>query len=280
MDYLERAGKTVEEAISAALAELKLERSDVDVEVLEAPSKGFLGFGQKLARVRVSPKAPEEDLLEGFSISLSLDPEEKKNSFDKAEKNWRRDEAPLTQEILSEAEKTALEFVQDVAQKMGVPVEVSSELNDQGVYITLTGDHKGLLIGKRGQTLDSFQYLTGLAVYRATGHRVRITLDVEGYRERRKETLENLARRFANQAVEWGSKIILEPMNPHERRLIHVALQEDDRLKTSSEGEEPFRKVVIIPNNLKNEQPIYAENLQRRNRDGDSGRDRRPERRF
>lgn len=280
MDYLERAGKTVEEAISAALVELKLERSDVDVEVLEAPSKGFLGFGQKLARVRVSPKAPEEDLLEGFSISLSLDRDEKKSSFDKAEKNWRRDEAPLTQEVLKEAEKTALEFVQDVAQKMGVPVEVSSELNDQGVYITLTGDHKGILIGKRGQTLDSFQYLTGLAVYRATGHRVRITLDVEGYRERRKETLENLARRFANQAVEWGSKIILEPMNPHERRLIHVALQEDDRLETSSEGEEPFRKVVIIPNNLKNEQPIYAENLQRRNRDGDSGRDRRPERRF
>jgi spoIIIJ-associated protein len=205
MKRIEMTGRTVEEAISAALQELQLEKSDVDIQILEEPSKGFLGIlGGKMARVQV------------------------------AEKN-----SPL---------KTTKKFLEDVTAKIGVNVEVvvQEETDDQYVKMELVGKDLGILIGRRGDTLDALQYLANLVANKHNnGERLKIIIDAEDYRKRREETLVKLALRMADKVKKSGRKVVLEPMNPQERRIIHTALQSEDQIETLSEGEEPFRKVVI-----------------------------------
>ena len=144
---------------------------------------------------------------------------------------------------------TANDFLQSVFETMGMVVNVVSEYNEEErvLSLDLQGDDMGILIGKRGQTLDSLQYLTSLVVNKKTDEYVRVKLDIENYRERREETLENLARSIAAKVKKSHKPIVLEPMNPYERRIIHSCLQNDRFVFTSSEGEEPYRHVVVSP---------------------------------
>lgn len=205
MKSIEMTGRTVEEAISAALQELQLGKNDVDIQILEEPSKGFLGIlGGKMARVQVAEKI-----------------------------------SPLL---------TTKKFLEDVTNKIGVSVEVlvQEETDDQYVKMELVGKDLGILIGRRGDTLDALQYLANLVANKNNnGERVKIIIDAEDYRKRREETLVKLALRMADKAKKTGQKVVLEPMNPQERRIIHTALQNEAQIETFSEGEEPFRKVVI-----------------------------------
>jgi len=203
MNSVEKTGKTVEEAVESAIAELGVGHDRVEYEVLEAPSKGLFGIiGGKPARVRVSIKKTDPVIA-------------------------------------------AKEFLQDIFRIMKLTVNIEKLTRQDGTILNIRGEDLGILIGKHGQTLDALQYLTNLAVNNKSDERVRIMLDVEDYRKRRAETLANLARRIADKVKRRGEKITLEPMNPHERKIIHMALQEDLRITTYSEGEDPFRKVVI-----------------------------------
>jgi spoIIIJ-associated protein len=148
----------------------------------------------------------------------------------------------------SNLEDTAVTFLKDVFSKMNLEVKIDIKLDDNlNMDIELSGSEMGVLIGKRGQTLDSLQYLVSLVVNKESDQYVRVKLDTENYRERRKETLETLAINLANKVKKTGRKFSLEPMNPYERRIIHYKLQDNKFVKTHSEGDEPFRKVIITP---------------------------------
>ncbi len=205
-EIIEKTGKTVEEAYHAALTELGLPEDRVTYEVLEEPSKGFLGIiGTKPAKVRVTVKE------------------------------------------LTPAQK-AENFLKDIFAAMHLDVAIEREDKEEGYVYNLIGENLGILIGKHGQTLDSLQYLANLAANRGlVDEKVRIIIDVENYRSRREETLRHLAMRLADKVKHTGQKIMLEPMNRHERKIIHMALQDNRRVMTYSAGEEPFRKVVIEP---------------------------------
>lgn len=203
MRVLEKTGRTVEEAVNQALAELKLKKDEVEIEILEEPNKGIFGFfGSKNARVRVTEK---------------LDPI-----------------------------KMVKKFYEKVTAQMGVNAEILVKEEEDFIKMNLIGDNLGILIGRRGETLDALQYLGNLVANKYNlAERKKIILDAEGYRKRREDTLVNLAARLADRVKRTGYRVVLEPMNPQERRIIHTALQNDRRVQTYSEGEEPFRKVVI-----------------------------------
>jgi spoIIIJ-associated protein len=204
IDMIEKTGKTVEEAIEAALAELGLERDQVDYRVLEAPSKPLFGLlGGREAKVEVTIKKVE----------------------------------PIERAKL---------FIEKVTKAMNLLVTISVISNDDAVTLNLKGDDLGILIGKHGQTLDALQYLSNLVANREGRERIRFIIDVEDYRKRRADTLQQLALRLADRVKRSGDRVVLEPMTPHERKIIHMSLQEDLRIETYSEGEEPFRRVVIV----------------------------------
>jgi len=212
MKVVETTGKTVEEAIEQGLNELNANREEVEVDILDAPSRGLFGFiGSKCARVKVILK-------------------EKKTVIEKGERK---------------PEEAAQEFLKKIFEKLEVKVQTEVSQQEDFIYLSFTGDDLGILIGRRGETLDSLQYLVNLVIGRKFGQKYRIVLDVEGYRRRREQTLINLAQRLSEKVKRTGHNIVLEPMNPHERRIIHTALQNDQKVRTFSEGEEPYRKVVI-----------------------------------
>lgn len=223
MTSVEKTGKTVDEAVEAAIAELGVSREQIEYEVLEEPSKGLFGFlGGKPARVRVG-------LIDGRGAA----PQEKKERVSSTGK-------PATDPV-----ETAKTFLTSVFKAMKLDVKIEKLTGIEQVTLNLRGEDLGILIGKHGQTLDALQYLTNLAAHRDSEERVRIIIDVEDYRKRREETLVRLAQRLADRVKLRGEKVVLEPMSPHERKIIHTALQDDLRVTTFSEGEEPFRKVVI-----------------------------------
>ncbi|MDA8211328.1 MAG: protein jag [Clostridia bacterium] len=204
MKVCEKSGRTIEDAVNSALAELGVERSQVEFAVLEEPSKGLFGIiGAKLAKVKVTVKATPVD--------------------------------------------RACSFLQEIADSMGIAVKLEVENSDDVVKINFTGDDLGILIGRRGDTLDALQYLVNLVANRKEESRVRMVLDVEGYRRRREQTLQKLAMKLADKVRRRGQEVVLEPMNPHERRVIHTTLQNNRFVYTTSQGEEPFRKIVIAP---------------------------------
>lgn len=225
MNTVEKSAKTVEEAIEAALLELGIGEDEADIEILEQPSRAFLGLiGGKPARVLVSVKADDP-------LKLADVP-------DKAEKKSNK----ISQ---ADAVQVARDFLQKICDAMKLKVYIEKMTTDEQVILSLRGDDLGLLIGKHGQTLDALQYLVNLAANRDSDERVRIIVDVEDYRKRREDTLTQLALRLADRVKRRGERVVLEPMNAHERKIIHMALQDDSRITTFSEGEEPFRKVVI-----------------------------------
>lgn len=206
----EKSAKSVEEAKALALEELGAGEDEVNFEILDEGSKGFLGIGAKEARVRAEFKD-----LPAFA---------------------------------------AKKFLSDVFGAMRLDVAVEAENGDGGLNIDLSGESMGIVIGKRGDTLDALQYLTSLIVNHESEEYVKVTVDTENYREKRTESLLALSERLAAKVARTGKKFTLEPMNPYERRVIHANLQENEEVTTYSVGDEPYRKVVIAPKNAK---PAY-----------------------
>ena len=208
MDYKDFSAKTVDDAITAACQEFTVTSDRLDYEVIEEGSSGFLGIGAKPALIKARVK---EEIKE---VSVA---------------------------------DTSKNFLKEVfeAMNMAVVIEVNYNEAEKSMDIDLSGEEMGVLIGKRGQTLDSLQYLISLVVNKNIDDYIKVKVDTENYRERRKETLENLAKNISYKVKRTKRSVSLEPMNPYERRIIHSALQNDRYVTTHSEGEEPFRRVVV-----------------------------------
>lgn len=203
MEFIEISAKTVNDALTEALIQLGVTSDEIEYEVVDKGSSGFLGIGSKNAIIKVRKKFSVEDMVR--------------------------------------------EFLNDVFKAMNMVVEILVKVDEENklIDVELKGDEMGILIGKRGQTLDSLQYLTNLAINKNSEEYYKVKVDTEDYRKRRKETLENLAKNIAYKVKRTKRPVSLEPMNPFERRVIHSALQNDKYVTTHSEGEEPYRHVVV-----------------------------------
>ena len=251
---IEKSGKTVEDALQDALKDLGVSAEEVEVEVLETPSKGFFGFGAKPARIKVALKEkiqsdkPKDVSAENFTAEKNESTEEIKSVEVENDQNFNDEEVAETNFDKTEVIERAKKFLSEVLVEMHIEAEISVEETDYSIVFNLSGKNLGMLIGKHGQTLDALQYLTNLAANKNDSeNRVHFVLDVENYRERRTETLQKLAKSVADRAVRMRQDVKLEPMNRHERRIIHTALQNNDRVETRSAGEEPYRYIIVSP---------------------------------
>ena len=251
---IEKTGKTIEEAKSAALAELGIREEEAIVEVLEEASKGFFGLiGGHDAKVRVTAKETKAEAVGSGEREMPM-PEIIETSLQVGDlvNKQPQEERPRQRTVSEEEAAVPLEraekFLFQIFESMHLEVRIERERSEGTFLLNLSGEDLGILIGKHGQTLDSLQYLTNLAANHGMAeNRIHIILDVEHYRNRREETLKRLASRLAEKAVRTRQRIMLEPMNRHERKIIHMALQENRRVSTYSAGDEPYRKVVIEP---------------------------------
>ena len=211
----------------------------LDYEVLEEGSSGFLGIGAKPALIKARVKEDKEIVKESVKEPVK--------EVLKEEKKFVKETAKVSNVDAREVEEAAKKFLGEVFDAMEMEVIVDARYDDaeKALDVDMRGEEIGILIGKRGQTLDSLQYLVSLVVNRGQADYIRVKLDTENYRQRRKETLENLAKNIAYKVKRTKRPVSLEPMNPYERRIIHSALQNDRYVTTHSEGEEPFRRVVV-----------------------------------
>ena len=313
MRSIEATGKTVNDAINSGLEQLGVDRSDVEIQIVEMGSPGLFGMFGKRAKVRLTVKEEDPALKIDMPV-LSLDGgrkprgEKRKTEKPKAEKaeepqeeapveaaeedaeqprtekkrrsrNRRRKggehredaeaaeaaEAGESEELpapviehepfvetpvdqLTETAQQAKAFLSGLTERMSVPVEIAVQETEEQLRMQMTGENMSLLIGRRGETLDALQYLTSLTVNRGREDYLRISIDTENYRAKREEALRKLAVRMAGRAKKSGRRVALEPMNPYERRILHSALQNDPEVSTHSEGEEPYRRVIITLN--------------------------------
>ena len=259
MDVSEKWGTDVDTAVELALAELKCSREEVEVTVLEQPSRGFFGIGSKLALVRVEKKAPvviEEPapvVVEEKAPVAAPQKQKPQKSETKVEKKKSKKEvqpkkSSIEEEVgnLSPVENhIALDFLKEVTEQMGLVVDVTAKANEDSVLLNIQGKDSGTIIGKRGQTLDAIQYLTSLVVNKDQNNYIKVVVDAENYRSKREKTLEKLANRLADKVVKTKRSVRLEPMNPYERKVIHATLQHNPRVTTRSEGQDPYRRVII-----------------------------------
>ena len=250
MDFIQVSAKTVEDAVLEAAMKLATTREHLEYEVIEKGSAGFLGFGAKNAVIKARALSDEEIEVSKKTEEPVVEAEKKeiKKEVKKAEPAKVEVKAePVEKAVSGGKEISAEDFLKDVFKAMGMKVEIKVTENpeDKSLDIELSGEEMGVLIGKRGQTLDSLQYLVSLVVNKYSDEYIRVKIDTENYRERRKETLENLARNIAYKVKRTRKTVSLEPMNPYERRVIHSALQNDRYVTTHSEGEEPYRRVVV-----------------------------------
>lgn len=264
------SAKTVDDAITEALIQLGVTSDRLEYEVIEKGSAGFLGIGMKQAviearrkpepkeekveepvveePVRVEPKKVEAVQSQKAAAEKKAD-EPQKAAFEKAvEKEAKEEVKKETKlvEVQPQTIKAVEDFLKNTMKAMDMEVELKTEIDQDGALcVDMSGEHMGILIGKRGQTLDSLQYLANRVANKHQEGYVRVKLDTENYRARREETLRHLAKNIAHKVKRNRRPVALEPMNPYERRIIHSALQSDPYVMTHSEGEEPFRKVVI-----------------------------------
>lgn len=264
------SAKTVDDAITEALIQLGVTSDRLEYEVIEKGSAGFLGIGMKQAviearrkpepkeekveepvveePVRVEPKRVEAVQPQKAASEKKAD-EPQKDAFEKAvEKEVKEEVKKETKlvEVQPQTIEAVEDFLKNTMKAMDMEVELKTEIDQDGALcVDMSGEHMGILIGKRGQTLDSLQYLANRVANKHQEGYVRVKLDTENYRARREETLRHLAKNIAHKVKRNRRPVALEPMNPYERRIIHSALQSDPYVMTHSEGEEPFRKVVI-----------------------------------
>lgn len=290
---LEASGKSIDEAIFNGLRELEISIDEVEIDILQQESKGILGIGSKLARVRLIEREPEEIVLPEYLTNSAPVQSERRDRGDRrgerrnesrgdGRRNENRGESrgeyrgegrqnevrnnryerganrhesdqprlPAIPYSAEEAETLpAAQFLKGMLEQMEVSGTVLAHVDDEGIKLLVNTQAMGILIGHRGETLDAIQYLTSLAVNknRKEDGYVRVTIDTEGYREKREETLQRLARKVAAQVKASGRPRTMEPMNPYERRVFHATLQSSPYVATRSEGEEPNRRVVVFP---------------------------------
>lgn len=279
MDMITVSAKTLDEAITKALIDLQTTSDHLYYEIIDKGSSGFFGIGAKPIVIRAKVKETEDELqdLETKKNQTSLSEQKSMSNQTGTSDRISREEHPAKAEtrvpgkesehsgeekhsVRSESrskvmmnidedmiQKKAVEFLNQVFQAMSMKVEIETSFDrkEGELSIIMNGDDMGILIGKRGQTLDSLQYLVSLVVNKEAEGYLRVKLDTENYREKRKKTLETLARNIAYKVKRTKHPVSLEPMNPYERRIIHSALQNDKYVVTRSEGEDPFRHVVI-----------------------------------
>ena len=252
MKFIDVTGRSEEEAINRALAQLSLERDDVSVEVLERAKSGFLGLGSSPAKVRVSYEDPSEKVLNNSASiveKIMEMPSEKPKTPVKIPVLKVKTEEPKhknVETVQSEDKAEAIKvFLTGLLAQLEIPATVEMEQVEKGRYhVNLVGENLGALIGRRGETLDAIQQLTSYAVNRE-GVRVRLQLDAENYREKREQSLENLANKVAGKVVKYHRNVTLEPMNAYERHVIHTALQDVAGISTYSTGTDPNRRVIV-----------------------------------
>lgn len=236
MEYMEFKGKTKNDAITEACRHFSIPSDKLDYEVVEEGKAGFLGMGAKPAVIRARVKENvQEEVIEPVKL---------------AEEPVIASVTEVAANIVDvDVEAVSRKFLTDVFAAMGIGAEIITKYNDslKTLEVELSGEEMGVLIGKRGQTLDSLQYLISLVVNKGTSEYIRVKVDTENYRQRRRDTLENLAKNIAYKVKRTRRPVSLEPMNPYERRIIHSALQNDRYVTTHSEGDEPFRRVVVTP---------------------------------
>ena len=269
-EFIEVTGKNEEEAIANALAQLGMDRDDVSVEILERAKSGFLGIGSCPAKVRVT-YGEEEEIVAPAPEKKEKQPKPEKKAekaekkvekkaekkVEKTEKKVEKTEKPaepkqevipaedLGEEVHDEKAEAIRTFLAGLLQQMESSAEVKVYQPEKGRYkVLLVGEGLGALIGRRGETLDAIQQLTSYSVNR-TGGRVRIQLDAEGYREKREQSLQHLARKVAGKVVKYRRSVTLEPMNAYERHVIHTALQDFAGVTTYSTGVDPNRRVIV-----------------------------------
>lgn len=226
-----KTGKTVDEAVEAAIAELGAAKEDCTVEVLSEGKGGFLGLGNKDAEVKVTLKLADEE-------SASEAKEEEEDVYYGDDESFEGD-------AVSEAEDAAVRFVAEVLSGIGIHGNMDSYREEDTIYISVSGNDCGSAIGRHGETLEAITYMTTLIANKHSEERVRVHLDVGGYRKHREQVLINLANKAAYKVKKTGRKVVMEPMNPSERRLIHAHLQNVNGVETHSEGEEPDRRVIV-----------------------------------
>ena len=245
--FIDVTGKTEDEAISKALAQLGLDRDDVSVEILERAKSGFLGLGSCPARVRVSYGEEEEPAASAPVVEKKP---ERKPRPEKAEKPEKEEKNPapvqdLGEEVDDEKSQAIRKFLTGLLAQMESEAVVKVYQPEKGRYkVILEGQNLGALIGRRGETLDAIQQLTSYSVNR-TGGRVRVQLDAEGYRDKREQSLQHLAKKVAGKVVKYRRSVTLEPMNAYERHVIHTALQDVPGVTTYSTGVDPNRRVIV-----------------------------------
>ena len=240
--YLEKSGRTMEEAIAAALAELGKSEEEISVEVLERAKSGFLGIGAQPAVIRVSYEVPDEPVEEKKAAPAPKKAEEKK-----AAPAPKKPEPKKAAPVDEDAEFAAVRaFVSGLMERMGVEAEIEISRRDNGgINVNLSGSGMGAIIGRRGETLDAIQHLTNYVVNRDSDKHMHISVDAENYRAKREESLTKLAEKMAEKAIKYKRSMALEPMNSYERHVIHTALQNYEGVTTSSTGVEPNRRVVV-----------------------------------
>ena len=276
MNSITVSAKTVNDAIMEASIQLGVVSTEMEYDVIEEGSAGFLGIGRKQAVIRAWKKVEkkEEKPVKPVKVEKEFKKENKpvKKEVKKENKVENKPEhkpakpakvekvEKVVEVVEDEKEEKLCEvepqtiaaceaFLKDVLKTMDMEVEITSCIDEDGALsINMEGENMGILIGKRGQTLDSLQYLTNRVANKMQEGYVRVKLDTEDYRKRRKETLENLAKNIAHKVKRTKKAVSLEPMNPYERRIIHSALQADKYVSTHSEGEEPSRRVVVTLN--------------------------------
>ncbi len=219
--FIEKTGVTIDAAVESALKELNCAREDVEIEILNKGSKGFLGLGASEAKVKVTV------IEEAFDI----------------------DEIVKVDEVENENGTDVEKYLLSILNKMGIDAKLDVKETEEKLDIEISGELMGVVIGRRGDTLDALQYLTSLVYNKNRDDYVRVNLDTENYRAKREETLINLAKKIAGTVSRTGRSITLEPMNPNERRIIHSTLQSYDYITTYSIGEDPNRKIVVSSKN-------------------------------
>ena len=235
MDFQTFTGDTIDQAITKATVTLGVTSDNIEYKVVEKGSSGFLGLGSKDAVIsaRIKDDEAEEKADSSDSSNVSLEDSDSAKDY--------------SDDVIKKAKDIADKFLLDVTREMGLDVTLKSDYDAEShsLMYDLSGPEMGIIIGKRGSTLDSLQYLCNLSVSRKTHTGIRIKLDTENYRERRKETLENLAHNVASKVRRTRKSVTLERMNPYERRIIHSALSDNPYVTTHSEGEEPYRHIVV-----------------------------------
>lgn len=253
------SAKTLDDAITEALIQLGVTSDKLEYEVIEKGSAGFLGIGMKQAVIEAWKKEEKKEETKKevkqevpARKESAASKKEEKCLSEKKEENQNQDEKETVKEqqdpakVETQTIQAVEQFIKDTLKAMDMQVEIVSSIDADGALsIDMKGEHMGILIGKRGQTLDSLQYLANRVANKHQAGYVRVKLDTENYRARREDTLRHLAKNIAHKVKRNRRPVILEPMNPYERRIIHSELQSDPYVTTHSEGEEPYRKVVV-----------------------------------